>query len=123
MESRVHLAIEGGGGDVAARLHSDDHSRLERGGLGDRGSVVDVHSKVVRHVVRTKRGCAGADIFFVLRSDETYFKKVLTEEHLEVKLDFNYVFRKIRKALITVILRTHQHFPIQPVDGCGSRLY
>ena len=87
MESRVHLVQEGGGGDVAARLHSDDHSRLERGGLGDRGSVVDVHSKVVRHVVRTKRGCAGADIFFVLRSDETYFKKVLTEEHLGVRLE------------------------------------
>ena len=74
MESRVHLVIErGGGGDVTARLHSDDHSRLERGGLGDRGSVVDVHSKVVRHVVRTEVGCTGANIFFVLRSKETNF--------------------------------------------------
>ena len=29
---------------IAARLKSDDHSRQERGGLGDRGGVMDIHS-------------------------------------------------------------------------------
>ena len=29
---------------IAARLKSDDHSRQERGGLGDRGGVVNIHA-------------------------------------------------------------------------------
>ena len=70
MESRVHLAIEGGGGDVAARLHSDDHSRLERGGLGDRGGVMDIHAQVVGHMVWAECGCSCANVFLFISSNQ-----------------------------------------------------
>ena len=69
--------------DIAAWLKSDDHSRQERGGLGDRGGVMDIHAQVVGHMVWTECGCSCANVFLFISSNQANVQQVLPKEHLE----------------------------------------
>ena len=78
---------------IAARLKSNDHSRQERGGLGDGGDVMDIHAQVMRHMVRTECGRSCANVFLLFSSYQANVKQVLPQKHLrwilESSDDFN----------------------------------